>query len=404
MKKRILFVDDEDFALRGLERLLRSMREEWDMEFVDSGEKALARMNGAAFDVIVSDMRMPGMNGAELLNEVMKHHPKTVRLILSGYADRDLIMKCVGSTHQYLAKPCEAKTLKMIVQRAAHLEESLKSEGLRQLINRCSALPSVPALYSEIIEILQDPEADVEAIGEIVVKDVAMTAQILKLVNSAFFGMGNEISSPTEAVAYLGTDTIKSLILVTHAFSNSGITGLDGFSVESLWAHSLAVADAAKAVAFCEGADKKMIDEVFVAALLHDVGKLVFATNLTAEFQQSIKLAREKKISLAAAEKQVFGVNHAEVGGYLLGLWGLPVPVVEAIALHHRPDMTLLKSFSPLTALHVGNTFASAAYPSVTGIIPDEPDLNYLSDLGLKGRMAVWRQAWQAEKLALPAK
>src|ERR1700733_7175339 len=152
MKKRILFVDDEDFALRGLERLLRSMREEWDMEFVDSGEKALARMNGAAFDVIVSDMRMPGMNGAELLNEVMKHHPKTVRLILSGYADRDLILKCVGSTHQYLAKPCEAESLKAAVSRASNLEGSLQSERLKSLVGQMSRLPSIPSLYMQVVE------------------------------------------------------------------------------------------------------------------------------------------------------------------------------------------------------------------------------------------------------------
>ena len=196
MKKRILFVDDDELALRGLDRLLRTMRDEWEMEFTDSGEKALARMALVPFDIIVSDMRMPGMNGAELLNEVLKRHPKTLRLILSGYADRDLILKCIGSTHQYLAKPCDAKTLKMTVRRAAHLEESLKSEALRLLLNRCSVLPSVPALYSEIVETLQDPAADVEEVGAIIVRDVAMTAKILKLVNSAFFGLGNEISSP----------------------------------------------------------------------------------------------------------------------------------------------------------------------------------------------------------------
>jgi HD-like signal output (HDOD) protein len=395
MKKRILFVDDEEFALRGLDRLLRSMRDEWDMEFVDSGDKALASMAEAHFDVIVSDMRMPGMNGAELLNEVMKRHPKTVRLILSGYADRDLILKCVGSTHQYLAKPCDAKTLKMTVRRAAHLEESLKSEALRLLVNRCSVLPSVPALYSEIVEILQDPEADVETVGAIMVKDVAMTAKILKLVNSAFFGLGNEISSPGEAVAYLGTDTIKSLILVTHAFSNAVIR-VDGFSMESLWTHSLEVSNAAKAVAFYEGAEKKLIDEAFAAGLLHDVGKLVFAVNLPQEYQQAISLAREKKFSLADAEKQIFGANHADVGAYLLGLWGLPVPVVEAIALHHQPEMTLLRSFSPLTAVHVGNAFASAEYPSITGIPASELDLNYLSTIGLKGKSNAWRETWQS--------
>ena len=396
MKKRILFVDDEEFALRGLDRLLRSMRDEWEMEFVDAGDKALARMAEAQFDVIVSDMRMPGMNGAELLNEVMKRHPKTIRLILSGYADRDLILKCIGFTHQYLAKPCDAKTLKMTVLRAVHLEESLKSETLRQLVNRCNVLPSVPALYSEIIETLQDPEAGIEKIGAIIIKDVAMTAKILKLVNSAFFGLGNEISSPSEAVAFLGTDTIKSLILVTHAFSNSEIQ-LDGFSIESLWSHSLEVSKAAKIVAFYEGAEKKFIDEAFVAGLLHDVGKLVFALNLPQEYQEAINLARGTQVSLAVAERQIFGADHADVGGYLLGLWGLPVPVVEAIALHHRPDTTPLKSFSPLTALHVANALASAAHPSMIDVPASELDMQYLSTLGLNDHLNAWRQASAAQ-------
>src|SRR5580658_8327784 len=143
MKKRILFVDDEAMILQGLQRMLRSMRADWDMEFVESAEAALRLLGQKPFDVIVSDMRMPGMNGAELLNEVMKRYPKTVRLILSGYADRDLILKCVGSTHQYLAKPCDADSLKMTVRRAAELERTMKSETLRQLVTRCVILPSV---------------------------------------------------------------------------------------------------------------------------------------------------------------------------------------------------------------------------------------------------------------------
>ncbi len=395
MKKRILFVDDEEFALRGLERLLRSMRDDWEMEFVDSGERALARMNEAPFDVIISDMRMPRMNGAELLNEVMKRHPRTVRLILSGYADRDLILRCVGSTHQFLAKPCDAKTLRMTIQRATHLEESLRSEALRLLVNRCSQLPSVPALYSEIIEVLQDPAADVDTVGNIVGKDVAMTAKILKLVNSAFFGLGNEISSPGEAVTYLGTDTIKSLILATHAFSHAESINLKGFPMSMMWEHCLEASNAAKAVAFCEGTDRKLIDEAFVAGLLHDIGKLVFAMNVPQEYQQALDLAREKKLTMAAAERQVFGADHADVGGYLLGLWGLPVPVVEAIALHHRPDATMLKSFSPLTAVHAGNVIVSGKHPSIPGIPASELDNGYLNELGLSGRVKVWSESWR---------
>jgi HD-like signal output (HDOD) protein len=397
MKTRILFVDDEELALRGLSRLLYPMRNEWEIEFLDSGEKALKRMEVAPFDVIISDMRMPGMNGAELLNEVMKRYPKTVRLILSGYADRELILKCVGSTHQYLAKPCDAESLKMTVRRAADLEKSMKTETLRQLVTRCVVLPSVPALYSEMIEALQDPETDVETIGAIIAKDGAMTAKILKLVNSAFFGLGHKIANPNEAVAYLGTDTIKSLALCANAFSEMEHANLQGFSVESLWEHCLVAARAAKMVAIHEDADRKLADEAYSAGLLHDLGKLVFAANLTEEYQQVLTLAREKKIPLAAAEREVFGADHADIGGYLLGLWGLPVPVVEAIALHHRPGNAAQKTFSPLTALHIGNALASTEKPSVPGIVPSPLDLSYLGELGIKDHVDKWQKEWKSQ-------
>jgi HD-like signal output (HDOD) protein len=399
MKTRILFVDDEDLALRGLNRLLYPMRQEWEMEFLDSGEKALKRMEIAPFDVVVSDMRMPGMNGAELLNETMKRYPKTVRLILSGYADRDLILKCVGSTHQYLAKPCDADALKMTVRRAAELERSMKSDTLRKLVTRCVILPSVPALYSEMIEALQDPETNIETIGSIIAKDGAMTAKILKLVNSAFFGLGHKIADPNEAVAYLGTDTIKSLALCANAFSEFEHAQLQGFSVESLWEHCLVTARVAKMVAIHEDADRKLADEAYAAGLLHDLGKLVFAANLTEEYQQILNLAREKKISLEAAEREVFGADHADIGGYLLGLWGLPVPVVEAIALHHRPHTVAQKTFSPLTALHVGNALASAEKLSVSDMPASKLDLRYLQELGIESHVGAWQKEWQSHRL-----
>lgn len=395
MKKRILFVDDEESVLTGLGRLLRPMRNEWDMEFVSSGATALKRMAEAPFDVIVSDMRMPGMNGAELLNEVMRLYPKTIRLILSGYADRETILKCVGSTHQYLSKPCEGDALKATILRATQLEDSLKNDELRSLVARCSVLPTVPALYSQIVEALEDPEVDTDRIGTIIAKDGAVTARILKLVNSAFFGHGREIADPADAVAYLGTDTIKSLVLFDNAFSPKQPMKVEGFSIENLSKHALQVANAAKVVASYEAAERKLVDEAYVAGLLHDVGILVFAANLPQEYQQTIKLAREEKLTLAAAEKRTFAADHADVGGFLLGLWGLPVPVVEAIALHHHPGIAPQKEFAPLTALHVGNALAAREYPSVAGIPTLEPDHDYLISLGLEHRLSSWRRAWE---------
>jgi HD-like signal output (HDOD) protein len=217
----------------------------------------------------------------------------------------------------------------------------------------------------------------------------------LKLANSAFFGLGREISSISEGVTYLGTETIKSLILFSNAFSQPENSKLQGFAAESLWRHSLEAANAAKAIAICEGAERKMVDEAYVSGLLHDVGKLVLALNLPEPYQEAINLAQREKIPLCMAERKVFSADHADVGGYLLGLWGLPVPVVEAIAFHHRPAVAVEKRFSPLTALHAGNILASSEHPVIADIPPSEMDESYLAALGLGRRIESWRNEWK---------
>jgi response regulator RpfG family c-di-GMP phosphodiesterase len=279
--KRILFVDDEPLVLQGLQRMLRGMRNEWDMDFVENAMQALERMAQASFDVVVSDMRMPGMNGAELLAEVMTRHPQTVRIILSGHADKDLILQCVGSTHQYLSKPCEPEALKAVVRRAAALDVLLQNERLKQLIGQIDRLPSVPSLYTAIINALKNPETSVDDVGALVASDVGMTAKILKLVNSAFFGLSRQLSNPAEAVSHLGLDTIKSLVLAIGAFGQfpSPRHGRVALEMDRLWTHSIEVSGYAKVIAACEGASRAGLDDTFVAGLLHDIGKLVLMGN-----------------------------------------------------------------------------------------------------------------------------
>ena len=382
MKKRILFVDDEAMVLQGLQRMLRPMREEWEMEFLDSGAKALESMARAPFDVVVSDMRMPGMNGAELLSRVMQQYPKTVRLILSGHADQELILKCVGSTHQFLSKPCDPEAIKAIVRRASATVDALESDTLKRLVSRMDRLPSIPSLYSEIVEALHDPDVSMETVGGIIAKDIAMTAQILKLVNSAFFGLRRRVSSPAEAANYLGLDTLRSLVLSINTFSQYESVKIEGFSFFALWTHSLDTGAAAKAIAKMEDSDSKLADESFVAGLLHDTGKIVLAANFSDSYAEVLRLMRSEGLGQSESEQRIFGASHADVGGYLLGLWGLPVPVVEAIAFHHRPSIAMENRFSPLTAVHAAN-----ALVQLTSAV----DVPYLTALGLASRVPEWR-------------
>jgi HD-like signal output (HDOD) protein/CheY-like chemotaxis protein len=394
MKKRVLFVDDESLVLEGLQRMLRNMRNDWEMIFVTGGAEALEIMSAQPVDVVVADMRMPGMNGAELLNEVMKRHPQTVRFILSGHADKDLIMKCVGSTHQYLSKPCESEALRAAVLRASSLGASLQNEKLKRLVGRMDRLPSLPSLYFEIIEKLKDPEAMLEDVGHIIARDIGMTAKILKLVNSAFFGLQQSISNLNEAISFLGLNTIKTLVLCINAFSQYEGVKLKGLTMELLWTHSLTVAAGAKRIAQMESEDNSLAEESFVAGMLHDTGQLILLANYSEQYQRVIDLARVEKLEMVRAEERVFGVNHAAVGGYLLGLWGLPVPVVEAIALHHNLAATTNQAFSPLVAVHVADVLALKSHsPKIAEVVPSVINLEYLEKIGLADRVAIWEKA-----------
>jgi HD-like signal output (HDOD) protein len=337
-------------------------------------------------------MRMPGMNGAELLQEVMRRHPRTIRIVFSGHTDKDLILKCVNSTHQYFSKPCDSQTIKAAVQRVCALEDATENDRLKQLVAQMGRLPSLPSLYVQIVEELNEPSTTIEHIGQIVSQDMAMTAQFLKLANSAFFGLPHRVTNPAEAALYLGLDTIKSLVLAIHTFAEFDDLKNCGFKLDALMHHSLRTAGRAGRIAKLENSTQNVVNECFVGGMLHDIGKLLMAANYAQDYERVTQLVGQAGFSSCAAEKEIFGVNHASVGGYLLGLWGLPVPVVEAIALHHAPHQTSSPAFGALTTVHAANVFeherASAFHPTAD----NELDGPYLAALGLTHRLSVWRQ------------
>jgi DNA-binding NtrC family response regulator len=197
--KRVLFVDDDQNVLDGLKRTLHAMRGEWQMAFSTSGPEALRKLDESAFDVIVTDMRMPGMSGAELLAEVVQRHPNVVRIVLSGTVEHDLVLRSATTAHQYLVKPCDAATLRSTLNAALRIRAMLASPKLRTIVSRMTSLPSLPSMYSKLVESLNNSEISSRELGEIIAQDVGMTAKILQLANSAFFGLYRYIASPSEA-------------------------------------------------------------------------------------------------------------------------------------------------------------------------------------------------------------
>jgi len=392
LKKRILFVDDQPLITMGLQRMLRPMREEWDMAFVGSGAEALALMAEAPFDVVVTDARMPGMTGPQLLEEVMRLYPATVRLVLSGYADRDILAQCVGVAHQYITKPCDSQQLRSLIQNASQLSGQNLSEGVKRIIGSIEHLPSVPEVFLELTEALNQEDPNPQRLGDIMGKDMAMTAEILKIVNSAFFGLRRTISTPQEAIAYLGIETIKNLVLVNHLFEKSIPFATRLLTIEDLWRHSMAVASGARAIAMLETQEPKVHEEAFVGGILHDVGILILAGHCPEAYDRVLALVARERMPLLEAERGEFGVTHAEVGAHLLGLWGLPASLLEMVSLHHHPAFLDRPCFSPLLAVHAADVFIGGSDPiqAFTCHLLDE---QALSRVGLAHRVKPWKAA-----------
>ncbi|HEY6229178.1 MAG TPA: response regulator, partial [Verrucomicrobiae bacterium] len=373
--------------LRGLQRMLRPLANEWEMAFVESGPKALEAMAKTAYSVVVTDMRMPGMNGAQLLGEISQKYPKSVRIILSGHADKNLVVQCIGTAHQFLAKPCEPDSLKAAVQRASQFERSVKSEILKELIAKMETLPSMPELFHRITQKLRDEKCSLDDVGELIATDIAMTAKLLKLVNSAFFGLRRQISNPQEAVTFLGLDTIKALTLAVNAFDSFEDKAPGPWSIEQLWQHSMQIGNWCKNIARFEEYSDAEVDDCFISGMLHDVGKLALSSNLSKEYRECLKIAEAEKIPLQAAEEKVFGANHADVGGYLLSLWGLPARVVDAIAFHHNPSRSLIDGPAPIAAVHVADTFSG----ELETVEPPLLDEEYIKARGLTEKLEAWK-------------
>jgi HD-like signal output (HDOD) protein len=332
--KRILFVDDEPKILEGLQRMLRPCRKEWEMAFAVSGKEALRILSAGAYDVIVTDMRMPEMDGAQLLQLVREQYPGMIRIVLSGQFESEAAMRVVHAAHQFLTKPCDARKLQAVVERSCHSEEMVFDAATRAVIAAVGELPPLPRTYAALLDALNDSQSSLDQVGAIVEGDVAVAAKVLQLVNSSFFGFAREIATIPMAVAYLGFDVLKQLVMTVELFRTfTSERRVSGFSVEQIQRHSRSVAGMAGRLPV----PKEYAAATPVAALLHDVGKLILAVRLPQPFEEALAASLSQNRPLYSVEEEMHGTSHAEIGAFLLALWGLPVSIVEAVSRHHHP-------------------------------------------------------------------
>jgi putative nucleotidyltransferase with HDIG domain len=381
--RRVLFVDDDSAVLGMLRVIFQRLGGEWDLAFAGGGEEALGLMQDRAFDLVVSDMRMPGINGVELLTEVRERQPQAARVILSGYADQHLVMRSLGVAHQFVAKPFDLPVFHAVVRRLMSLPDLLGNEHLRVIEARIQTLPSLPALYSELMEELASAEATTDSVGDLIAQDLGLTAKLLQLVNSAFFGVAQSVNSAREAVQILGFSLVRTLALSIYVFSRFDPATMPGFPIERLWRHSLATGMLARRIANKSGLGADQVEAAFTAGMLHDIGKLALVFSLPDLHRSAVENAVRQSIPTCDAEKAVIGSSHAEVGAYLLGLWGLPAELVDTTAWHHRPREREPVELCPLTAVHMAEYIQTRRTPLWDPAPPASVDHEYLKMLDM---------------------
>jgi HD-like signal output (HDOD) protein len=383
--KRILFVDDEPALLEGLCRRLYRAQSKWEMTFVASAALAVEELEAKPYDVIVTDMRMARMDGAQLLEIASERSPQTIRIVLSGYSEERQVMRLVPLAHQYVSKPCEPDRLEQVIERCVQLQELLQEPRIRTTVGRIRHLPALPRVYSRLRQVIAREDVSAAEVAEIVSSDSAVAAKVLHVVNSAFFRLARPITRIEQAVVHLGFNAIRNLALSAEVFCEWPAVAVPaGFEPEQLQAHARAVAAGAYALA----GDRAWASDAMLAGLLHDIGYWVMLQQCPREMEAAVVLSEQQSIPLCAAERVVFGTTHAEMGAYLLGLWGLPYPILEAVAFHHCPRLAAQLEFDVLAAVAIAQEVIASAEPhrrrgSQQHNAEPAVDQSYLATLGV---------------------
>lgn len=389
MPFKILIVDDEQMIFDGLRASLHFMRKEWKCYFARNSVEAEKYLMKEKLDVVVAEMAMPGRDGIAFFHEVEERQPGAVRIVLSGQSNIQKAMQASTVAHQFISKPCSTQVFVETIQRTLALRHVLLDDSVRAMVNRVNSLPVVPDLYLAITQELRTDEPNIRRIAALVEQDVGMTATLMKVVNSSFFGFYEKVTSPERAVILLGIDVLKGLVLGTRLLQEFRSPCYFGFSIHKLWEHCFQTGMFARAIATdcCPG--RSFADACFISGMLHDVGKLVLLSLPDDMYLPIIESVQQKGGPVVTAEEDMLHLNHAHIGAYLLGLWGFPIEVVNGVYGHHRPVM-LTDEIPVEVVVHIANALQHEMVPNKKYSF-SKLDMPLLQLNGLDSQLEHWR-------------
>lgn len=355
MGKTLLLVDDEVNILKALQRIF--MPQGHRVLLAENAEAGLMMLEQEPVDLVISDMRMPGMNGHQFLKQVRSLYPSTMRAILSGFSEGKDVVNALrdGSARMYILKPWDNAKLIEEIDKLMQLGEMFSRRQLLEVFNNLKDLPTMPELYGKLCEMIEN-EAGLEEIARMVEHDQTVTAKLLQVANSVYYNMST--GSVRQAIVYMGLTNMKTIVLGLTVFQQ--VSGLQGgfFSKDVLWDHADCVNRFTRKL-FERCLNRSMKENEATAGLLHDIGRVLLIKDFSQPYNGVLRsVLQNKDTAFRETERSLMGISHDEVGGYLLNWWSLPHPIVEAAMFHHDPMNSAIINREIVSAVHVADYFA----------------------------------------------
>lgn len=362
---------------------------EWEAISVGSEAEALAQLEQSPFAALLVDFNLGSPDASELLNQTLEKRPETIRFLLAYEADLALVAAKVLGAPQILPKPIELASLKSRVENA--VKEADSSQIDSDPVQEAGPSLAMPSVYADVLLALDSPGITNEQLGEIISQDGALTLEVLRLTRSAYLGLPSNLTDPAEAVESLGLEAVKALVMALRFLAQHSGLKPGYLSIDQIWEHSTNVGQIARDLVLFETKDRALASRALAAGLVHDLGKVVLATNFDDLYGRVHSLARKQPVPLWEIEKEMFGANHGEIGACLVGMWNLPNPIVEATAFHHEPPLGEHEELTPLAAVHIANVLEHEIWPSGDFRVGPIINTTFLNQLGLLERLPVWR-------------
>ena len=379
--RHLLLIDPSPNLAQRVLTALDYLDEPWQIHPAADPHAIDGLMTSQAMDVVLCGVE-PMSAALGLLALVQRRHPAALRIVIAKDADYRAARESSKVAHQCIRRTVDPAALAYEIGRVIALQRRIGTPEVLRFAGGLRRIPTMPSIYQQLRAIVSRPDFSLAQVTRTISQDAGIAARVLRLVNSAYFGLRSRVSTLDRAVSLLGAKTVSSLVFGLTVSDQFNTTGPAGQIVRSEWNRSLAVAMGAGSIARAATRDTEAADAAYLAGLFHNVGRMVLADNLGARYAGVSWPVR--RADIVASERKLFSLGHPEVGALLLANWALSDDLVDAVAFSLDPSSTVAGGFAPLAAVHVAAAFND-----------DAPvDMEFLDRAGCSEHLGDWRRIW----------